>query len=200
MTDGLSLRYLTLSLRVPFKEYITALLSERIDWINKCCTFPCEAAVVRACMRSVQTQLRPCVAPTTTTGRWAEYEFASDETSPTVELQRLFVHCITFGYKCRLKSELQYFISLSCPQNGNHNKSGRKTNRIHKPAECQKTYRMMQELGGITYINTLRYIILMRFSAATVCRLSGRWGRMHSWSVTTISSFFPFHLNSFGQL
>lgn len=46
-------------------------------------------ALACVCMRSVQKQLRPCAAQTTTTSRWVEYEFTSDETSPTVELQRL---------------------------------------------------------------------------------------------------------------
>lgn len=97
LTDGFGVPRLPLSLPALFKKYITVFTQEGIREINSCCTkvFSLQS-LRRVCLPPqaahtcrFQTQLRPCAAQTSTTGRWVEYKSTSNETSPTVKHQSL---------------------------------------------------------------------------------------------------------------
>lgn len=135
------------------------------------CLFACLRAHACVCMHSVQKQLRPCVAQTASTGRWVEYEFTSDETSPTVKLQRVLfiVLLLDTSSDSKVNFNISYprtVLKMAMTKKGERQK---RKDRIHKLSQkCPKTYSMMQTLRGISYINTQHYIILMPFSPVAV--------------------------------
>lgn len=168
VTDGFSLCYFTLSVcclkgihdRFFSMNVLTETTIAGLGGFHSknrvCVCLPALCVHACVCMHSVQKQLRPCVAQTATTGRWVEYEFTSDETSPTVRLQRLLFIVSLLD----TSSDLKVNFNISYPI--------QKKKKTGKTGGPQTNCMMQKNLRRMSYINIQRYLILMHFSAVAM--------------------------------